>query len=468
MGTIEQKLNYLMDTKEAIRQAINAKGGALTTLDPFRSYADSILELKGGGGGNEAGPLENDVNFYDYDGTLLYAMTAEEALQLSELPQPPTHESLVFAAWNMDLSNIKDNVTISGKCDIGALYNTDDMSVRLYIKITSEARKKVPVCFAQSIAEGVQVHWGDGTMETSSTIGRITLEHEYATIGEYCITLVQVSNCYLTLGGGSSYSVLGNTSTSTSNNVYRNMLYKAEVSSLNITIRDYAFAYCQFLETVVLPNEITEIASYTFYHCYSLRAIVLPRSVMNCRNYSFQNCYALRKIVFNHGITQLYTTSVTMCYALKSVFLPNSFTTLSSNALQGCSALRTLVLSNNLTTISSGAISNGYSLTDVIIPNGISKIGDSMFSSCRSLPSIYIPPSVTTIQANAFKSCYALAKYDFSRHQSIPSLAATSAFSGIASDCKIVVPDALYDDWIIATNWSSNASYIIKASEYNG
>lgn len=38
----------------------------------------------------------------------------------------------------------------------------------------------------------------------------------------------------------------------------------------------------------------------------------------------------------------------------------------------------------------------------------------------------------------------------------------------MSSDCKIVVPDALYDTWIAATNWSSSTivSHIVKASEY--
>ena len=33
---------------------------------------------------------------------------------------------------------------------------------------------------------------------------------------------------------------------------------------------------------------------------------------------------------------------------------------------------------------------------------------------------------------------------------------------------KIVVPDDLYNTWIAATNWSTHASKIIKASEFNG
>lgn len=48
-------------------------------------------------------------------------------------------------------------------------------------------------------------------------------------------------------------------------------------------------------------------------------------------------------------------------------------------------------------------------------------------------------------------------------------MAGINAFSGLASDYKIIVPDALYDDWIAATNWSdaSIVSHIMKQSDWN-
>ena len=61
-----------------------------------------------------------------------------------------------------------------------------------------------------------------------------------------------------------------------------------------------------------------------------------------------------------------------------------------------------------------------------------------------------------------------MAYYDFRASKSVPTLSNTNAFNNIPSDCKIVVPDSLYDTWIAATNWSTHASKIIKASKFNG
>ena len=49
MGTINEKLNYLLQTKENIKQAIKGKGVEIADSDSFRSYAEKIGTIKAGG-----------------------------------------------------------------------------------------------------------------------------------------------------------------------------------------------------------------------------------------------------------------------------------------------------------------------------------------------------------------------------------------------------------------------------------
>ena len=49
MGTINEKLNYLSQTKENIKQAIKGKGVEIADSDSFRSYAEKIGTIKAGG-----------------------------------------------------------------------------------------------------------------------------------------------------------------------------------------------------------------------------------------------------------------------------------------------------------------------------------------------------------------------------------------------------------------------------------
>ena len=48
MGTTADKLNKVLETKEAIRTAINNKGGTLTETDTFASYATAIDNIQSG------------------------------------------------------------------------------------------------------------------------------------------------------------------------------------------------------------------------------------------------------------------------------------------------------------------------------------------------------------------------------------------------------------------------------------
>ena len=65
MGTTAQKLNKILETKEAIRTAINNKGGTLTTTDTFASYPSAIDSLPSGGGGSLKTLLDATKSCYD-------------------------------------------------------------------------------------------------------------------------------------------------------------------------------------------------------------------------------------------------------------------------------------------------------------------------------------------------------------------------------------------------------------------
>lgn len=73
MGTTAQKLNKILETKEAIRTAINNKGGTLTTTDTFASYPSAIDSLPSGGGNTLKTLLDATQSaqylFLNYSGT---------------------------------------------------------------------------------------------------------------------------------------------------------------------------------------------------------------------------------------------------------------------------------------------------------------------------------------------------------------------------------------------------------------
>ena len=100
-------------------------------------------------------------------------------------------------------------------------------------------------------------------------------------------------------------------------------------------------------------------------------------------------------------------------------------------------------------------------LQDVYIGDGVTSIGNLAFNSCYSLASVTIPDGVTSIGNSAFNRCYGMRYYEFSACTAVPTLSSTSAFSSIPSDCQMLIPSALYDEWSAATNWATYASYMV-------
>jgi hypothetical protein len=238
MGTVSENLQIIKNSTLAMKQAIIDKGG---TIDgDITTWANSITNIpSGGSGGSSSG--KGDVNFYDYNGTVLHSFSKEEFLVLNELPSLPTQPGLTCQGWNYDITNAKAYVEEYGKLDIGATYITDDGKTRLYIKIAAEGRMTVPLYFSQTKANGVTIDWGDGSAtQTLSGTGNKNTSHTYTSIGDYCITLKVTSGCTLGLGHNAySYCVMG--STNNNGKVYCNMLQKVEIGSGVTSIGNYAF-----------------------------------------------------------------------------------------------------------------------------------------------------------------------------------------------------------------------------------
>lgn len=135
------------------------------------------------------------------------------------------------------------------------------------------------------------------------------------------------------------------------------------------------------------------------------------------------------------------------------------------NTGNGLRTPKKIIITEGVTEIASYYAYQYSSIEEIYLPSTLEKIGRMAFNTMSTL--IYVSPfskSFNYIDVQAFQYCAKLPVLDFSQVQQIPTLAATTSFT--ATICKFVVPDALYDDWIAATNWTTYASRIVKASEF--
>ena len=172
-------------------------------------------------------------------------------------------------------------------------------------------------------------------------------------------------------------------------------------------------------------------------------------------------CNMLQEIYIGDGVTSIDSSAFYNCYSLASITIPDGVTSIGSHAFSNCYSLASITIPDGVTSIGTYAFQNCYSIASITIPDGVTSIGSYAFSNCYSLASITIPDGVTSIDRSAFYNCYGMRYYDFSACTSVPALSNTNAFGNIPSDCQMLIPAALYDEWKAATNWSTYANYIV-------
>lgn len=92
--------------KEAISEAITAKGGTVSTGDGFEDFPADIASIPSGGGGG-SGDASKPVRFMDYDGSIVASYTPEEFAELTEMPANPSHDGLTAQGWNWSIVGIQ-------------------------------------------------------------------------------------------------------------------------------------------------------------------------------------------------------------------------------------------------------------------------------------------------------------------------------------------------------------------------
>ena len=413
------------------------------TITPDEGYdglssVDVTVNVASGGGGGEtpSSAKWDDVTFIDYDGSVLYSYSLAEAQALTELPTLPSHDGLVCQGWNWTLEAIK---ALNRPVTVGAMYITDDGATRLHIRIATIGRMTVPLYIGQTVANGVSIDWGDGsTAETLSGTRNVNTSHTYAEPGDYVISLMPQEGCTLSLGNGSSsYCVMG-------------------------SIGNNGIVYCNMLQDVSIGKNVTSISDRAFQYCYSIASITIPNGVTSIDTYAFQNCSSLANITIPTGVTSIGEYAFNNCYSIASITIPNGVTSIGNYAFYSCSSLASITIPTGVTSISYSAFGNCSSLASITIPTGVTSIDTYAFKSCSSIASITIPNGVTSISAFAFVNCYGMRYYDFSACTAIPALSNKNAFNGIPSDCQMLIPSALYNNWKTSTNWSTYESKMVS------
>lgn len=142
------------------------------------------------------------------------------------------------------------------------------------------------------------------------------------------------------------------------------------------------YAVREEINSVVLPQGITNIGNLAFYGCENLVTAIIPASVTRIGDYAFCDCVKLQVMNIGSGVQTIGESAFENCCSLVSFSLPASLKSIGSKAFYMCD-----------------------SITSVTVPNSVTSMGISVFGYCASLVSANIKASITTLPEFTFYGC---------------------------------------------------------------
>lgn len=225
-------------------------------------------------------------------------------------------------------------------------------------------------------------------------------------------------------------------------------------------INNGAFAACNYLEEIIIPNNVINIASGCFSSLVSLKKAIIHAQTIGsgcfggCQSLQevetssetigdgcFTGNNVLKSIKFCDGVVNIGNSVGSGCQLLQELIIPKTVTLIGSSIFassinlthievdkdntvydsrNNCNALiktdanavikgcNNTIIPDDIVYIGSSSFTNCLTLQNISIPNGQDSIFTSTFYDCRSLISVRIPDGIQGIEQSAFGACRSL------------------------------------------------------------
>lgn len=186
-----------------------------------------------------------------------------------------------------------------------------------------------------------------------------------------------------------------------------NNLTHIDISDATIgsnVLQPYAFSRLSKLESVALPNNITEIGYDAFSSCTSLQSVGDISAVTQIGSSAFYNCYSLKSIGDMPALTNIGSSAFSDCRALQSIGNMPALTDIGSCAFYNCRALQSIGNMPSLTDIKYRAFYNCSALESIGEMPQLASVGEAAFYYNNGLLELFLPETLTSVETSAFTS----------------------------------------------------------------
>lgn len=229
-----------------------------------------------------------------------------------------------------------------------------------------------------------------------------------------------------------TYNVVGFATNAFKGTAITAVTIEAPITEVGPYNNSSAFEDCINLQSVSLPESVTEISAKAFKGCTAMTEITGLGNVKNVRSYAFNGCSALENLQGLDKLEKIHDYGLQGCAALRQITDLNVLKEIGTAAFDGCSSLAAIDLPASMISIGNLCFQNCSALTAIDIPSGVTTIGNYAFKGCSALTQVSLhegslkaipqgcfqdcismsapafPPTLKTINTRAFQNCTSL------------------------------------------------------------
>ncbi|MBO5227309.1 MAG: leucine-rich repeat protein [Ruminococcus sp.] len=149
-----------------------------------------------------------------------------------------------------------------------------------------------------------------------------------------------------------------------------------------------AFADCNNLTEIYLPDGLKTISYSAFDSCVSLESVVVPSGVESIGEYAFSRCSVLKDVEIGDGVKTIGNAAFYDCYSMKKIAITSNLESIGKNTLFRCFELEGIYFD--------GTLSEWYTFIDNSIDEFIGDTYHDVIVYCSDGQEILKKVSITT------------------------------------------------------------------------
>ncbi|MBE5752245.1 MAG: leucine-rich repeat domain-containing protein [Clostridiales bacterium] len=255
---------------------------------------------------------------------------------------------------------------------------------------------------------------GNRAFEDCENLTSVTIPDSVTTIGysafQDCenLTSVTIGNSVTEIGEETFYGCRNLTSVYYTGNI----VGWCGISGLSALMSQDVDLYINNEKVVdlVVPDDVEKINDYAFAYCDSLTSVTLPDSVMMIGQNAFYGCpdelftiYENVKYLGNE-VNPYYALIETVANTYSSYTIQKQTKVIADYAFAHCDTLTSVTIPDSVTTIGNKAFAYCYNLTSVTIPDSVAAMGECAFYCCRDLTNVVFKDTSTWYRTSSYNN----------------------------------------------------------------